>query len=221
MIREGEGMIRVALVEDDASCVAELTEHLKRYERESREGIHVMVFPDGEDIVTGYGANFDIILMDVEMAFMNGMKAARKIRKADSAVIIIFITNMPQYAIKGYEVDALDYILKPVSYFVFSKSMDRALARLKYRTKKYLTISVKGGMQKLDISKICYVEVRDHDLIYHTTAENCITRGVMRDAQKILENHNFFRCNRCYLVNLEHVDNFRNGDALWQMRRLR
>ena len=83
--------------------------------------------------------------MDIEMRFMDGMTAAEKIREHDSEVVIIFITNMPQYAIKGYLVDALDYVLKPVSYFAFSQRIDRALVRMKKRDRKYLTIAVKGG----------------------------------------------------------------------------
>ena len=191
-------MIRIALVEDDPA---------KEYEKESKERISVQTFSDGEDIVTEYRADYDIILMDVEMKFMDGMSAAEEIRKMDTEVVIIFITNMPQYAIQGYRVDALDYVLKPVSYFAFTQRIDRALTRLKKREKKYLTIAVKGGMMKLDLSEICYVEVQDHDLIYHTVGQDYRTKGTMRDAEE-----RFFRCNRCYLVNLDFVENFQGSD---------
>ena len=67
--------------------------------------------------MSGYRFQFDIILMDIEMRFMDGMSAAEEIRQMDKDVVIIFITNMPQYAIRGYAVEALDYMLKPVSYF--------------------------------------------------------------------------------------------------------
>ena len=163
-------MIHVALVEDDRNYAESLTEHLRHYEADSGEKIKITVFEDGEDIATDYKAEYDIILMDIEMRFMDGMTAAEKIREHDSEVVIIFITNMPQYAIKGYLVDALDYVLKPVSYFAFSQRIDRALVRMKKRDRKYLTIAVKGGMQKIDISQIYYVEVQDHDLIYYTAA---------------------------------------------------
>ena len=152
-------MIRIALVEDDPAYAEQLLSYLKEYEKESKERISVQTFSDGEDIVTEYRADYDIILMDVEMKFMDGMSAAEEIRKMDTEVVIIFITNMPQYAIQGYRVDALDYVLKPVSYFAFTQRIDRALTRLKKREKKYLTIAVKGGMMKLDLSEICYVEV--------------------------------------------------------------
>ena len=138
-------MIRIALVEDDPAYVEQLTSYLREYKKESKERISVQRFSDGEDIVTGYRA-------DVEMRFMDGMSAAEAIRKMDTEVVIIFITNMPQYAIQGYRVDALDYVLKPVSYFAFTQRIDRALTRLKKRKKKYLTIAVKGGMMKLGLS---------------------------------------------------------------------
>ena len=206
-------MIHVALVEDDRNYAESLTEHLRHYEADSGEKIKITVFEDGEDIATDYKAEYDIILMDIEMRFMDGMTAAEKIREHDSEVVIIFITNMPQYAIKGYLVDALDYVLKPVSYFAFSQRIDRALVRMKKRDRKYLTIAVKGGMQKIDISQIYYVEVQDHDLIYYTAAGKFRSKGTMNEVEDAVPSNTFFRCNRCYLVNLEHVENFQNGIA--------
>ena len=167
-------MYRIAVVEDDKTYAAQLKEYLARYGEETGHKITVTVFQDGEDIVTDYSADFDIILMDVEMAFMDGMTAAEKIREKDREVIIIFITNMPQYAIQGYRVDALDYVLKPISYFAFSQRIDRALMRVKRKETTYLTVAQKGGMRKLDVSKISYVEVRDHLLIYHLPAEEIV-----------------------------------------------
>ena len=170
-------------------------------------------FQDGEDIVTDYTASYDLIILDIEMAFLNGMKAAEKIRELDTNVIIIFITNMPQYAIQGYKVNALDYILKPISYFSFSESMARALTKVKTPEKEYITIVLKGGKKKLDVDNICYVEVRDHDLIYHATSGEVITKGSMKELKEQLNETKFFQCNRCYLVNLEYVEAFQGSDV--------
>lgn len=211
--QEVHTMLRIAVVEDDKAYSAQLKEYLKMYEEEKRMKLSVTVFPDGEDIVTDYTADFDIILMDVEMTFMNGMTAAEEIRKKDSEVVIIFITNMPQYAIQGYRVDALDYVLKPISYFAFSQRIDRALTRVKKHTSHFITVALKGGRQKVDVSLLCYVEVRDHDLIYHTVDGNLETKGTIKEAEDALTGGNFFRCNRCYLVNLEYVENFQGSDV--------
>lgn len=206
-------MLRIAVVEDDKTYVSQIKDYLKRYEEDRKRTLSVTVFSDGEDIVTDYTADYDIILLDVEMKFMDGMTAAGKIREKDSEVIIIFITNMPQYAIQGYKVDALDYVLKPVSYFAFSQRIDRALTKLKRKEKHSITIPQKGGMMKLNLSRLCYVEVRDHELIYHCIDGEYTSKGSIRDAEEALEGENFFRCNRCYLVNLEYVANFQGSDV--------
>ena len=206
-------MLRIAVVEDDKTYATQLKEYLVRYGTEKNQKISVALFPDGEDIVTDYSAEFDIILMDVEMTFMDGMTTAERIREKDNEVVIIFITNMPQYAIQGYKVDALDYVLKPISYFAFSQRIDRALTRVKKKEATYITVAQKGGKKKLNVDKICYVEVRDHDLIYHSTKGDIVTKSSMKEAEDTLGGTKFFRCNRCYLVNLEYVEDFRGNDV--------
>lgn len=207
-------MIRIALVEDDKAYREELMQFLKRYEHESNEKFQITMFTDGDEIVEGYCGEFDIILMDIVMKYLNGMDAAERIREVDSEVVIIFITNTPQYAMKGYMVDALDYVLKPISYYAFSQRIDRALARMKKRTKKYISVSFKGGIKKLEVSQITYVEVRDHDLIYHTAAEEYFSKGSLAAVEEVLGTEHFFRCNKCYLVNLEYVEGVQNNDIL-------
>ena len=207
-------MIRIALVEDEPSYVDTLREFLARYERERGERLRVSVFSDGDEIALGYRSDYDVILMDIEMRFMDGMTAAEEIRRRDPEVVIIFITNSPQYAIKGYAVGALDYVLKPVSYFAFSQRIDRALERMGNRKSKFLNVSLKGGVRKLDVSKIWFVEVQDHDLIFHTEEGSLSASGTMREVEQALEGPAFFRCNKGYLVNLEHVDGLREDCAV-------
>lgn len=206
-------MIRIALVEDDVSYREELIAYLKKYEQESKEKFLISVFTDGDEIVEHYKSDYDIILMDIEMTFMDGMTAAEHIREMDMEVVIIFITNMPQYAMKGYRVDALDYVLKPIGYYAFSQRIDRAISRLRRRTKRYVTITIRGGIKKLDISRITYIEVQDHDLIYHTQEERFLTKGSLSEVEDILKSMDFFRCNKCYLVNLEYVETVQNCDV--------
>ena len=107
-------MIQIAIVEDEEIYVKQLTEYIRKYQTERGRSIKVTVFGDGEDITENYSGGFDIILMDIQMRFMDGMTAAEKIRQMDQKVIIMFITNMIQYAVRGYEVDAMDYVVKPV-----------------------------------------------------------------------------------------------------------
>ena len=207
-------MIKIAIVEDEAMYAKQLEEFLHQYEKENGEAFDITIYSDGDQIVNKYQSQYDIILMDVEMKFMDGMSAAEEIRKMDTEVVIIFITNMPQYAIQGYKVNALDYILKPISYFSFSESMVRALAKVKTPEKEYITIVLKGGKKKLDVARICYVEVQDHVLIYHTLDGDFETKGTMRDTDNQFDPKKYFRCNRCYLVNLEFVETYQGSDIM-------
>ncbi len=207
-------MIRIALVEDDPLYRAQLLEYLDRYAGESGEKFSIRTFTDGDEIAIGYRADYDIILMDVQMKYMDGMTAAEEIRKLDTEVVIIFITNMAQYAIRGYAVDALDYVLKPLSYYAFSQRIDRAIGRLQRRTRHYLYISGKNGSQKLDCARLLYVEVTGHELVYHTADGLIHATGTMKEVEEALAGRSFFRCNKCYLVNLDRVDAVRGDLAM-------
>ncbi len=213
-------MIYAAIVEDDAHDMELLKGYLDKYARERQQKFSIREFTDGEDIVNGYTATYDLILMDIEMKFMDGMQAARAIRELDQKVELIFITNMPQYAIQGYKVNALDYMLKPVSYFAFAASMDKALARIGDETKPFVVINTKGGKMKLDEDEITYLEVLDHTLFYHTTNGDYEAKGTLRDAAAQLDPNRFYFCNRCYLVNLDFVEQYAgntitvNGDTV-------
>ena len=143
-------MINIAIVEDEAMYAKQLQEFLQQYQKENGEVFNITVYSDGDQIVHKYKSQFDIILMDVEMKFMDGMSAAEEIRKVDTEVVIIFITNMAQYAIRGYAVDALDYVLKPVSYFAFSQRLNRAISRMKKREQKVITVNIKGGAVRIN-----------------------------------------------------------------------
>ena len=101
-------MIHLAIVEDEQLYIDQLTEYIHRYEAEKKLKFKISVFSDGAEIVEDYKGVYDIIFLDIQMKFMNGMDAAEKIRELDPNVVIIFITNMTQYAVRGYEVDALD-----------------------------------------------------------------------------------------------------------------
>ena len=195
-------MINIAIVEDEAMYAKQLQEFLLQYQKENGEVFNITVYSDGDQIVHKYKSQFDIILMDVEMKFMDGMSAAEEIRKADTEVVIIFITNMAQYAIRGYAVDALDYVLKPVSYFAFSQRLNRAISRMKKREQKVITVN------------IYYIESPGHNLVLHTILGDYESAGTMKEVEEKLQDLNFCRGNKGYLINLQHVDGIQDGCAV-------
>ena len=205
-------MIHIAIVEDEELYAKQLKNYLHQYEKEKEIRIQISRFHDGDEITEDYSGTYDIILMDIQMRFMDGMTAAERIRELDSDVVIIFITNMTEYAIRGYEVSALDYVVKPIEYISFARKIDRAISTLKVE-KNYISVPTEGGMKRLDLEQILYVEVRDHTLFYHTENETIQAkgRGTMRNVEETLVSYGFFRCSNCSLVNLNMVDGVMDG----------
>jgi DNA-binding LytR/AlgR family response regulator len=213
-------MIRIAVVEDEEKYMQHLCQCLEMFGKEFGHSFSVATYTDGDQLVSTYRAQFDIILMDVDMPIMDGITAATHVRQMDPEVVIIFISNMPQYAIQGYSVDAADYVLKSTSYFSFSQRLNRAIQRVKRKNINYVPIPVKGGMRKVEAGDIYYIERQGHYLIFHTKSGDIQSTGTMQGMEDTLKNAHFYRCNNGYLVNLRHVDGIQDGCALVQGDRL-
>ena len=219
-------MFRIAIAEDDEACARQLREYLDRYGRENGEELEVRWFPDGLELVEEYRPIYDLILLDIEMPHLDGMTAAQKIRRADSEVLILFITNMAKYAISGYEVEALGFMLKPVNYFSLSLKLKKAFSYLHSRAQKSLMVPTQEGMQQISASDIRYAEVADHRLQIHTAQGVYTMRGTLQELEEELEGQHFARCNKGYLVNLRHIHLIKSdrvvvagGDELLMSRR--
>ena len=122
-------MLKIAVVEDQQEVRDELCRFIRQYAAENSLQVEVLPIEDGAVIAEHYEPGYDIIFMDVEMPGLDGFGAAEKIRAVDADAVLVFVTNMAQYAIKGYEVDALDYVLKPVNYYQFCTKLSRAVQR--------------------------------------------------------------------------------------------
>ena len=120
-------------------------------------------------------------------------------------MLIVFITNMAQYAIRGYAVGALDYVLKPVPYFAFSQQLQKALGQLEKWERHYLAVVVDGGMRRLDAAEIYYLESEGHKVHFYTEKEDFIVPGTLKNYEEKLVGRAFARCNSGYLVNLAQV----------------
>ena len=198
-------MIRIAIVEDEAAVRQQLEGYFERYTRQYGTTFDIKTFTDGIEILDDYRPIYDLILLDVEMKHLDGMETAQRIRTLDKEVSIVFITNMAQYAIKGYAVGALDYVLKPVPYFAFSQQIQKAEEQLRRRERHYLAIAVEGGLRRLDTARIYYVESEGHRVHYYTEDGDFTAPGALKALEEKLADRPFARCNSGYLVNLAQV----------------
>ena len=204
-------MIRIALVEDEAEVRAQLQGYVQRHTRQYGTEFAVTEFADGMELLDDYRPVYDILFLDVEMKHLDGMETARRVRELDKDVIIVFITNMAQYAIRGYSVGALDYVLKPVPYFAFSQQLLKAVTRLEKRAKRYLTVPVEGGLRRLDTASIYYLESEGHRVHFYTDEGDFSAPGALKTFEEKLTDCPFARCNSGYLVNLAQVRELRQS----------
>ena len=205
-------MIRIAVVEDESAVQEQLAGYVQRYTRQYGTQFELTMFADGVEILEDYRPVYDIILLDVEMKHLDGMETAQRIRALDAEVLLIFITNMAQYAIKGYAVGALDYILKPVPYFAFSQQLQKAVGQLTRRQRHYLAVPVDGGLRRLDSSAVYYIESEGHRIHFYTEDGDFSAPGTLKTIEEKLVGRPFARCNSGYLVNLAQVLGVQQND---------
>lgn len=198
-------MVHVAVVEDEAVNRDQLGEYIQRYGEETGETFSVQFFPDGEALLADYDGRFDLILMDIEMPGADGMQIAHRLRQTDEQVVLVFITNMAQYAIQGYAVQALDYILKPLSYLSFKMRFARALGRIDRQKAARILLDCHGRRIGLPVRSIRYVEVQQKQLCYHTEQGEYTLRGTLKSAEDALADFPFAKGNYWYIVNLAQV----------------
>lgn len=206
-------MLRIAVVDDEQAMRDQLCEYVQRYAAENRLTVEVVPFADGAEIAMPYQSGFDIIMLDVDMPLLGGMSAAERIREQDKNVVLMFVTNMAQCAIRGYEVDALDFVVKPVTYAPFSMRLARAVKRARSRAGITLSLQTNDGLRIVSVNDILWLETVDHAVLCHTATDTYTVKNSLQNAEKLLQGQGFARCNKCYLVNLRHVEGIR-GDTV-------
>lgn len=198
-------VVKIAIVDDESTAASLLEGCLHQYAEETGTAMQWEQFPDAEAFLKSDTHAFDIVFMDIDMPGRNGIEASRALRERNQSIVLLFVTNLAQYAIAGYEVDALDYILKPINYFSFKLKIQKALETVRRVQGTLLTIASDHGQQLVRDSEILYIEVQGHNLIYHTLHGDLTATGTLKQIEAQLKPSGFYRCNYCYLVNLRHV----------------
>lgn len=219
-------MYNLILVEDDDEEARALYACIDGYFDKCGEKYTIKRYDSAESFLAEYRKTCDIVFMDIALPELNGIEAARKLREIDEQVVLVFVTNMANLAVRGYEVSALDFIIKPVDYDSFAMKMPRVLKAVNNRKGVEVTIQTDRAMIVMKAVDIYYVEVSRHTLVYHTKSGAFSSRGTLDALSKKLLDENFVRCNVCYLVNLRHVkkvegDNVEVGGDVLKISRAR
>ncbi|MDE5721377.1 MAG: LytTR family DNA-binding domain-containing protein [Clostridia bacterium] len=197
-------MLSIAVVEDTKEDTVLLCDILNRYQDETGQPVKVSTFASAEEFLYDYRPVYDVIFMDIMLPSSNGMAAAEKLRQIDSEVAIIFVTDMRQFAIQGYKVNAMDYFIKPASYFDVKLRLDK-INLLKQLSLPAVVIHMPGQSNiAMSSDDIYYIEVMNKELTYHTRKGNYSTRSFgLRKLEQKLSDNGFCRCSSSYLVNLK------------------
>ena len=191
-----------------------LADYLARYSEENNVPFEVTYFEDGGAIIGEYKPVYDIILMDIQMTHVDGMTAAHAIREVDQEVVLVFITSAAQFAIHGYQVGALSYLMKPLPWFAFSQELSRCLEAVSKRRGASVLLQSGTSTHRIDVADIVYVESIKHRLDVHTVSDTYSITSSLKAMVEQLAGHDFFRSNSCYLVNLAHVRGVADQECL-------
>lgn len=212
-------MINIALIDDNLNDLNTLKSFIDKYtesdELDSHIEVNITTYNDPTLFLNENNFKYDLIFLDIEMPKINGISLAKRIREKDSNVGLVFITNMAQYAINGYEVSAIDYILKPLDYYDFALKFNKIINFVKRNISNYIYLkSVENNLIKVDVNEIIYVEIFSHYLIYHLENREIKVRGTISEAENNLFNYYFSRISKSFLINLKHVINIKLDNVL-------
>lgn len=204
--------MRVAIIDDEKNARESLCVYIKEFAEEAEIKIEVTSFSSGDALLADYQKIWDILIFDIDMPGTNGMDTAKIIREKDRDVIILFITNVAQYAIDGYGIDAVDYILKPINYYEFSMKFHRAVAKSAHSRERAIMVDTVEGTRRIRIAEITYIEVLAHYIYVHTPHREFKARGNMKEWEDKLKPFGFTRVHKSYLVNMSKVENIQGKE---------
>ena len=195
---------KVLMVEDDDKAAATLAEHLERFGTE--QGVRFLVTRLATAFNLSEAGAVDLIFMDIDLPGINGMEAAELLRTYDPVTSIIFVTNLAQYAVRGYEVDALGFIVKPVSYNSFRIPMDKAMRAVRQRVPSLL-IKTQDGIRLVPQTDVVWVEISGHYLSWHIAGEKdpLNERGSLAQAAEKLAGGSMVSISKSVMANATHI----------------
>lgn len=202
----------VAIVDDEKKEIEILCQYFKKLQKDVQDNIVLHTFSNGRKLLETYDYSYDLICLDIDMEGMDGISVAREIRKMDEHVLLIFVTNMAQMAIRGYEVRAFDFVLKPVDYFSFAMKMRNVLQVIHTEKERNIVLTTPGGIQKISTNDLYYAEVSGHYVYYYAKQGTFKQKHSLSELEEKVRGLSFKKCNQCYLVNLKYVSGVNKDD---------
>ena len=201
-------MFRIAICEDEKAQIEYLQRLVGQWQLKAGEKVSVDTYGSAEQFLfeTDGKVPYDLLLLDIQMGQMNGVELARKVRKQDTRVTIVFLTGIKDYAIEGYEVGAVRYLLKPVKEPELFALLDRICAAAKEQKEDYFMFQTAGITNRVAFSAILYAEAEGHYVCLRTPEKEWKWKENISSLSESLEAKGFFLLRRGLYVNLAKVE---------------
>ena len=208
-------LIYIAICDDETVQVELLEKYVKSWAKKHDVKIEVELFYNAEsfDFAWSMDKKYIILLLDIEMPGKNGIELAKKIRKEDKLLNIIFITAISDYISIGYDVEAINYLIKPIKEDKLYECLDKSIEKIPIEEKTIL-VDIEGETIRLIEKDILYIESFSHSVDIHTFKEIYRVRKNISVIERELNKNSFIRCHRSYIVNLKHIKSIGKGDIL-------
>lgn len=200
-------MIKIAVCEDEPILLNQLSGYVKAVLEKHCISHHMESFTSAGALFDRDA--FDILLLDIEMAPLSGLEAAKRLRRRGDKSSIIFITAHPRYAVEAYDVQAFHYLIKPVDFHKLELLLVKLCSSLKTQYSQAIAVRQGTCVQRVPLENILYLEVLDRKIYLHTSEETVAFYGKMEELKLPKM---FFRCHRSYIVNLQHVKQYDKGE---------
>ena len=205
-------MIRIAICDDEKHMSDHIRSLVSDFFRKKNREISLRMFSGGEELLS-YNGQIDILFLDIQMKDMDGMETARKLRADQFRGFLVFITVLKEMVFQSFEVQAYDYLVKPVDKKQFEKTMERLYASMQNASEDILLVQKGYEGRIIREDEIVFCEIIDRKIYLN------LTSGEVVDYYERIENletkldNRFYRCHRSYLINLKHLKGYKNGTA--------
>lgn len=216
LVEKGVEMFRIAICEDDVVQQAYEERLISSWARKNRYKVAVDVYFNAEQFLFAEEdvPAYDLLVLDIQMGEMNGMKLAVKLRESGMGGAILFLTGVPDYAMEGYEVGAVRYMMKPLKEKEFLSLLDALYEKTLRERNRYFLFEQGSDICRIAISDILYLEARGHYIRMYTISDELEWKSVFSSVAEKFSGENFFLLKRGVLVNLEHVEKITRTECI-------